>query len=441
MRTLLSSNLALRQTRMTLLIAVLLGVVMALGQISLDLNYQRQRQDKELYNLTVGASSSASQALWTLNEPLAQAVIEGVVSHPLISSAYLSTHNGLVLNQQQELPLYQQWPQWMPYLLGEPYRLDIPLYSPMKAEQVIGQLSLLVDPYLATKELSIRILTLVVMSLLKAMLLAIALLALFFHTGTRPLLQHIRWLHRLDPEHPEHWHQPAPQYPHQDEIQSLAKVTESLLRKAQHHFHLRQQAQQNLLQLNQVLEQRVQERTQALEQALRQMEKLATVDELTGVFNRRAFLQRAEQRYAEWQRYQHPFAFLMLDIDYFKRINDTYGHPEGDRALQQISQMLQQRLRKEDVLGRLGGEEFGILLGHNNAQQALQAAQQLCHYLHQHPLQLSSGPYPISLSIGVASSQEQHNDFESMQQAADRALYQAKQQGRNQAVLAMTAEH
>lgn len=163
-----------------------------------------------------------------------------------------------------------------------------------------------------------------------------------------------------------------------------------------------------------------------------QLEHQARYDYLTGIPNRRYFMELANQELARIQRYPQPLAFIMVDIDYFKRINDSHGHEAGDRVLREVARAMREQLREVDVLGRMGGEEFAILLPQTNRQKAIEVADRLTKTIDGCRILLEDGAaIHVTISIGVAVSTGRHDSLEALLGNADKGLYRAKQQGRN----------
>lgn len=188
-----------------------------------------------------------------------------------------------------------------------------------------------------------------------------------------------------------------------------------------------------LEEINLKLEQKVTERTQALEQANEALHHLASTDSLTGVANRRTSIERAQQEFERAQRYQKSVSFIMCDLDWFKRINDNYGHAVGDQTLQTFVQTILKQLRPSDLLSRVGGEEFLILLPETNPSQATELAQRLCNITTTIIINPKKGTsFSISASFGVASLERNDRNAENIINRADKALYNAKEAGRNQ---------
>ena len=170
------------------------------------------------------------------------------------------------------------------------------------------------------------------------------------------------------------------------------------------------------------------------------MEKLAmqaSYDYLTNLYNRRFFIGHAEAEFARARRYDKSLALLMLDIDYFKNINDTYGHKTGDVVLQRFSALLLEKLRTVDIIGRIGGEEFAVLLPESKEQDALDVAERLREDIAETEIIIDGGKIVhFTVSMGVAILNEHTESLDVLFGKADQALYQAKSSGRNMVCLA-----
>lgn len=162
----------------------------------------------------------------------------------------------------------------------------------------------------------------------------------------------------------------------------------------------------------------------------RKMAELATVDGLTGLLNRRAFFERTETARALSHRLQKPVSLMMLDIDHFKRLNDRFGHATGDEALVVFAQTVRKVLREQDVMGRLGGEEFALAMPGTDLAGALQAAERLRAAVSDAPMLTDGNTYVMTVSIGVVVV-DPNELINSALARADRALYSAKRNGRN----------
>lgn len=167
---------------------------------------------------------------------------------------------------------------------------------------------------------------------------------------------------------------------------------------------------------------------------------LAALDPLTGVANRRSLIAALDRDVARAQRMREPMALMMVDIDHFKDVNDQYGHPAGDRVLCSVVNVLRQRVRAQDLVGRYGGEEFMVLLPDTGLTGAEQLARELCKAVEESRCPADGVPGPgivVTVSIGVFGGRlESADSWDMLIAAADRALYQAKNNGRNRVEVA-----
>ena len=183
----------------------------------------------------------------------------------------------------------------------------------------------------------------------------------------------------------------------------------------------------SLLKMVEALEQYI----RRLETEVKSYENLAFTDPLTGLYNRRMFLEIAKKKLSEAKRYEEPLSLIMLDIDHFKRINDTYGHDVGDIALKFLAEILKNNVRASDIVARWGGEEFIILLPKTTLEQARKVAEKIRKIIEMSTIDLPNGEklkFTVSLGVSSFSGKE---DLEELIKEADIALYEAKRRGRN----------
>ncbi len=171
---------------------------------------------------------------------------------------------------------------------------------------------------------------------------------------------------------------------------------------------------------------------QALSEANVQLMQMAQTDPLTGVSNRRFFEERIASEFARTQNAGQPLTLIILDIDDFKKRNDTYGHAAGDDALRMLGGLLRESLRGGDLPARIGGEEFAILLAGMNEAGATLVARRIQDRLRT----ADCGPVPMTVSMGIASASPELESWEKLYSLADRAMYQAKASGKNRFVMA-----
>ena len=152
---------------------------------------------------------------------------------------------------------------------------------------------------------------------------------------------------------------------------------------------------------------------------------------MTKAYNRLYFSSRLKEEIERAKRYNHPLSLILLDIDFFKKINDTYGHDVGDLVLKTVSQIVLENIRKSDLFARIGGEEFAILLPDTSKDKAILVAEKLRETIEKTPIILPNGKQiKVTISLGVTSLKKDDNES-SFIKRADEALYDAKKSGRN----------
>ncbi len=179
------------------------------------------------------------------------------------------------------------------------------------------------------------------------------------------------------------------------------------------------------------LYQQIEEKNAGLAESNRHLEALATTDLLTELPNHRALLWMIEQELERTQCYQHPCSLLFLDLDHFKALNDGYGHSAGDTALREFAHVLSSTIRRKDIAGRWGGEEFVILLPETSIKEAMEMAEKVRKAVSFHSFGICGGLH-LTCSIGVACSPDDADDQDTLITKADQAMYGAKHLGRNQ---------
>jgi diguanylate cyclase (GGDEF)-like protein len=163
------------------------------------------------------------------------------------------------------------------------------------------------------------------------------------------------------------------------------------------------------------------------------LQHLSITDPVTQLTNHRFFQEKVR---LEWEKHKEtglPLSLIMIDVDHFKKFNDRFGHPEGDKFLQRIASTLQEQIPGKGSLSRYGGEEFAVILPKTNSPEALSLAEKLRNQV----LDLNYQNYPLSISLGVASAPEHASSVDELIISADQSLYQAKPRGRNQTVVGL----
>ncbi len=218
-----------------------------------------------------------------------------------------------------------------------------------------------------------------------------------------------------------------------DEIGALANIFNNMNRQiheAQQRLHQKiNLADSALVAINDQLR----GRTTDLEKALILVEKLATTDSLTSLPNRRYFDDQIDNIFARAKRHDEALSLILLDIDFFKHINDTFGHAAGDLVLLELAKLIKPRIRETDIMARLGGDEFALLLDHTHISDAKMLADLILTKIREHEFIYNDEYISVSLSMGISHISPDITDIESLYSSADKALYEAKRCGRDQA--------
>lgn len=214
-------------------------------------------------------------------------------------------------------------------------------------------------------------------------------------------------------------------------ITSLANPAAMAIENAMLHEKTRR-SEEALKRARDELNAKVQERTAELTEANKRLNELTITDSLTGLFNHRYLMKTLEREFLRSVRYKRSLALLLMDIDHFKDVNDTYGHPCGDMVLKETASIFKAGLRRSDVIARYGGDEIAVVLPEADSATALEVAEKLRLTLEQKSFVWDQAVFSVTCSAGVASTADQGvRDWDQLLDSADKALYRAKESGRN----------
>jgi diguanylate cyclase (GGDEF)-like protein len=171
-----------------------------------------------------------------------------------------------------------------------------------------------------------------------------------------------------------------------------------------------------------------------------ELHEISITDSLTGLYNRKHLMETLDKEVSRCQRHSQAFSLMVIDIDHFKKYNDTYGHLAGDEVLRRLASIFRESVRNSDYAARYGGEEFIIMLPQIGPEQGVEAAERIRHKVAEEKFAGEGEPISVTISVGVASYPDNGEDTESVIRKADEALYEAKELGRNQVVLANASE-
>jgi len=414
----------------SLLLSALVGLLAVLAQLAWIVADERRAAKEQLELVRESTVPSLEEALWGINTPQIEAILQGLVENPAVARVVLTDEEGRrrVLGDARQ---------------GVLETGRFPLRYRKAGDLPLGELEVSLGDAVLKGRLMRRGFGTLLVLVLALGVSAVAGAWLFRQRVGRPLAAVTRRIERFSVRSQESADD-APLRPHaaNDEIGRLETALQTMRAQVGRDVREIERLRDEIAAHAATLEAQVRERTAELEQRNRELEEqrraieaLANTDALTGALSRRHFLELAGRERARAAREGGGLAVLLLDIDHFKRVNDTHGHAGGDAVLRAFHATCATQLRAHDLLGRLGGEEFGVVLPATGREVARQVAERLRAAVAAGPVTLPGGAaVAITVSIGLAFTASAAEDIDSLLAAADAALYRAKREGRNRVV-------
>lgn len=417
------------------LVAVLVTV------IQLYKEYENTKKEfyEEIQTLPATFGKGISDSVWTYNQELLQSILQGMYNLPIVVGVKIESLDhkmdmqiGAVLNEQNQVDYYDskgQPSEQKLFGLGAKslFNHEFPIHyqgPAFKDDIPLGKVTLYSNDRLVFERVKYGFFLILINSLIKTFALWFIIYFFIKKYLGRPLEEFTHKIRQQNTQSPQpidlaiHWTD-------KNELLILKDSYNQMIQRLNEHQH-------ELLELNQALDEKVKARTHDLELAKESAEKLAYSDPLTQLNNRRAFFDYGQRLLNLAFRQQNPLSLIMLDIDNFKKLNDTYGHALGDQALKAFADTLKNNLRATDIIGRLGGEEFAVLLPNTGEADAINIAQTLRQKISQIELKHELSSIQFTASLGVVESKPEGSTIDSLLAQADKALYVSKDQGRNQ---------
>ena len=426
------SRLARRLARRALEIGVVIGVAVTLLQVLFVYASELELAHQQLAQIERTQVPQLANSAWLVNPVESGLILDGIASLPGVAHVALHGDDGesLTRGARPDRVLAER---------------RYPLLPRIPGAYPVGELEVVVGPDEVLRKMLRRSLFAGLTTLSALAACVIALLVLFRREVTRHLQRMADHaaatrLDALDQRLELDARQTAGA---PDEIDQLAQAFNGMRERIGDDLKRMRRYETELSAHRDHLEALVEARTRELEEKAQQieaqraaMEQLANTDALTGAISRRHFHELGERELARATREQDPIGVLVLDIDHFKRVNDEYGHAGGDAVLRAFTRRCQAQLRASDVLGRLGGEEFAVLLPATALPEAMRAAERIRAAVADAPMAVEGTSLPVTVSIGAASLPADETTLEALLAAADDALYAAKRGGRNRVVAA-----
>lgn len=395
-------------------IYALITFTVTLIHIVIEYRYTKENIRYELERIAHIFEPALQTAIWNLNDEQLSSIAQGMNEMPLVYRVEIVDPNHKFLYEQEEKGTSKSDDEELIY--------SFPLYQMHDGNQIF-----LADVTLYSSDQAIfeRVKVGFAMLLFNAMIKSLALITLFYIAFRRHLEIPLDTLmHQIAHLKTEKNSLIDVKWKRLNELSTLQNKFNGLLK----HIYAEEERRIEMVQdQNKRLEALVRERTSELEIANQELQKLATTDALTQIANRSSLDEVIKQAIAENQRYQRPFSVVMIDIDFFKKINDSYGHLAGDTVLKTVAKLIKNQIRSVDTVGRWGGEEFMIVYREIECQGAYTLAENIRQSVENHPFE---GVERITISIGVAQYRAGTSAEELLKQV-DNALYHSKEHGRN----------
>lgn len=395
-------------------IYALITFTVTLIHIVIEYRYTKENIKHELERIAHIFEPALQTAIWNLSDEQLSSIAQGMNEMPLVYSVKIADPN--------HKPLYDQGKKGTSASDDEELSYTFPIYQKHDGNQIF-----LAEVTLRSSDEAIfeRVKVGFAMLLLNAMIKSLALMTLFYIAFRKHLEVPLNALmHQISNLKTEKKSFIDVKWKRVNELSILQNRFNALLK----HIYAEEERRIEMVQnQNKQLEALVQERTHELEILNRELQNLATTDALTQIANRSSLDEVLKHSIAENERYQRPFSVVMIDIDFFKKINDTHGHLVGDTVLKTVAQLIKSQIRSVDTVGRWGGEEFVIVYREIECQGAYALAENIRQSVEKYPFE---GLERITISLGVAQYRTGTSAEELLKQA-DTAMYDSKEHGRN----------
>ncbi|QCU90571.1 GGDEF domain-containing protein [Thiomicrorhabdus sediminis] len=416
------------------LVAVLVTVV----QLYKEYENTKTEFYEEIQTLPATFGKGISDSVWTYNQELLESILQGMYNLPIVVGVKIQSSDqkmdlqiGAVLDEQNQVKYYDskgQPTEQKLFGLGSKslFSHEFPIHYQGPAfnnDIYLGKVIIYSNDQLVFERVKYGFFLILINSLIKTFALWFIIYFFIKKYLGRPLEEFTHKIRQQNTQSPQpidlsvHWTD-------KNELLILKDSYNQMIQRLKDHQH-------ELLELNQALDEKVKARTHDLELAKESAERLAYSDPLTQLNNRRAFFDYGQRLLSLTLRQQNSLSLIMLDIDKFKKLNDTFGHALGDQALKALADTLKENLRSTDIIGRLGGEEFAVLLPNTGEVDAIKIAQNLREKISQIELKQGQSSIKFTASLGVVERTRADSNIDSLLAQADKALYASKNQGRN----------
>ena len=418
-----NSNLSTQLLKSVLFIYFTITILVTLIHFSIEYSYTKNHIKDELQIVAETFQPALQTALWDLNSEQIESITNGMMNMPLVYGVIIRDPNNteiirkidptLSSNEFKEKDLLHTFNIHQKYNENNIFLAKVTIYS---------------DDYAIFNRLKIGFTMIMLNAFIKSTALIILFILAFKKYLEQPLKELTKKVSSLNWHSREH-RKININFKNKNELHLLLQKFNELLSNISSEEDKRFELMHNL---NQKLELEVESRTKELQEANEKLKKLATTDLLTQLNNRVILDNELQLKFDTFKRHERVFSLIMMDVDFFKSINDKYGHIVGDSVLKEIASLLKENIRSIDIAGRWGGEEFLIICDETNLDGAYILAENIRVKIQNHKFAHAN---QVTASLGVAMIKKEININELIKNADD-ALYQAKRSGRNKSIKA-----
>ncbi len=403
-----------------------LTIIITAFHVLVEYQYTKNAINDELVRLEATFKPPITTAMWELNSEQMHALTTGIYNLSIVVGVEIIDGDGVIEEHQGRISGAESSDNTDLFF----HQMDI--YRKFDNKLIyLGQVRFFSDSSVVIKRVKMGFFLIVLNALIKSTILIVLFLWAFQKYLFKPISKLTQQIKQIDLENIENIRIDL-NLTEMNELKQLETSFNQMLTQLQidhESFNEVQKQQKNKL------ETQVVKRTRELEDAIEELNKIAFKDPLTHIKNRRSFFEEGKNYMSIAHRLKQPLALLMIDLDFFKTINDTYGHVIGDKVLVDFADKVSGLLRESDLFARIGGEEFTVILNNTDCNGAQIVADKMCDLIQQTIFKEEDIEVAYNISIGVTEMDEQDKTIDDMIHRADIALYRAKEGGRNQVQL------
>jgi len=399
-----------------LLIYLLVTSVVTAIHFLIEIETEKKLLKTELKALTHATNRSITNALWDMNHIQIEAEANALISFPIVKAVKITDNKNITLTQMSS--------DYICKSCEDSFLVETHIEKELFNKKVyLGKVLLYSNFEVVLNRVKVNFTLILFSALIKSALLVILFIIAFRKYLSTPLESIVTQIDNVDIDNLQK-NRIEYESKYANELTVLKNSVNEMLEKIEEQFDSLQENEK-------ILQEKVKQRTKELEQKNKELETLAITDSLTSLFNRRKLDEKLRNELLRAQRIKNDFSVVMLDIDHFKRVNDTYGHQVGDMVLVELAKLLKEVTREIDIVGRWGGEEFLIICPGTDLKGLIKLADSLQEIIQRHAFPTVK---EITASLGI-TVYNYDDDINSIVSRVDKALYKAKVNGRNRVEL------